>query len=296
MTKLVFAFMQAYRGDERESLLLARSLRTFGDELANHPLWLMMPQNLEQVSESTYQELEKLGVRVHRFEVPEEALKFPYGCKVYAAAAAELLASTQADVLVWMDSDMIFAGEPSKLVLGENISLGYRPVMLKNISSLYNEPMNVFWDFIYERCATPEEHIFPMLTTVDGVQIRPQFNAGMMSVRPKKGLLSTWRDNFERLYQLPELAPFYQEHILYRIFVHQAILSATLLALLMEGAIQDLGPRINIPMFLEYEPDIMRQAITLRYDEFKFFEQPGWEEKVDLNEAFQGWLQEQVRL
>ena len=44
MSNLIFAFMQAYGGDERESLLLARSLREFGGELANQPLWLMMPQ------------------------------------------------------------------------------------------------------------------------------------------------------------------------------------------------------------------------------------------------------------
>lgn len=34
MTRLIFAFMQAYGGDERESLMLARSLRMFGGELA----------------------------------------------------------------------------------------------------------------------------------------------------------------------------------------------------------------------------------------------------------------------
>jgi len=294
MTKLIFAFMQAYGGDERESLLLARSLRTFGGELANHPLWLMMPQNLEQVSASALQALEELGVQVHRFEVPEEALKFPYGCKVYAAAAAESHASSQADILIWMDSDTIFANEPSEVILGEDISLGYRPVMLKNISSLYAEPVNAFWDFIYERCVTPSNHIFPMLTTVDEVQIRPQFNAGMMGVRPEKKLLQTWRDNFERIYQQPELTPFYQEHILYRIFVHQSILAATLLTLLHEDEMQDLGLRVNIPMFLETEPDIARQAVTLRYDEFRFFEAPGWEKKVVLNESLKNWLQAQV--
>jgi len=294
MTKLIFAFMQAYGGDERESLLLARSLRTFGDELANHPLWLMMPQNLEQVSASTLQALEELGVQVHRFEVPEEALKFPYGCKVYAAAAAESHASSQADILIWMDSDTIFANEPSEVILGEDISLGYRPVMLKNISSLYAEPVNAFWDFIYERCVTPSNHIFPMLTTVDEVQIRPQFNAGMMGVRPEKKLLQTWRDNFERIYQQPELTPFYQEHILYRIFVHQSILAATLLTLLHEDEMQDLGLRVNVPMFLKTEPDIARQAVTLRYDEFRFFEAPGWEKKIVLNESLKNWLQAQV--
>ena len=140
MTNLIFAFMQAYGGDERESLLLAHSLRTFGGELSNCPLWLMVPQNLDQFSESTRQALRELDVQVHRFEVPEEALSFPFGGKVYAAAAAEFLASNEADILVWMDSDTIFAGEPAEFVLGENVSLGYRPVMLKNISSLYDEP------------------------------------------------------------------------------------------------------------------------------------------------------------
>ena len=295
MARLIFAFMQAYGGDERESMLLARSLRAFGGKMANHPLWLMMPQKLEQVSESMRQVLGELGVQVHRFEVPEEALRFPFGGKVYAAAAAEALASNQADILVWMDSDTIFTEEPSKFALRENVSLGYRPVMLKNISLLFDEPLNAFWDFIYERCETPVEHIFPMLTTVDGVQIRPQFNAGIMNVRPGKRLLQTWRNNFELLYQQPELSHYYQEHVLYRIFVHQSILAATLLNMFHKDEMQDLGPRVNVPMFLETEPDAASEAVTLRYDEFKFFERPDWEKKVFLNESLKKWLQTQVR-
>lgn len=138
------------------------------------------------------------------------------------------LASNQADILVWMDSDTIFMGEPTEFLLGENVSLGYRPVMLKNISSLFDDPPNDFWDFIYNRCGTPVEKIPPMITTVDAVRIRPQYNAGIMCLRPKKKFLGTWRDNFERLYQQPELSPYYDEHVLYRIFVHQSILAATL--------------------------------------------------------------------
>ena len=281
MSNLIFAFMQAYGGDERESLLLARSLRTFGGEMANRPLWLMMPQNLE-VSESTLRVLDGLGVQVHRFEVPEDALRFPFGGKVYAAAAAESLASDQTDILVWMDSDTVFAGEPTEFLLGENIDLGYRPVMLKNISLLYDEPLNPFWDFLYKHCETPAENIFPMLTTSDRLHIRPQFNAGIMCLRPQKELLRTWRDNFEKLYQRGELDPYYAEHILYRIFVHQAILSATLLAMLEPREMQNLGVRINLPMFLDAEPELFHKAVTLRYDEFKFFEGPDWKKKVDL--------------
>ena len=294
MSNLIFAFMQAYGGDERESLLLARSLRTFGGEMATYPLWLMMPQNLEQVSESTRQALDGMGVQVHRFEVPEEALNFPFGGKVYAAAAAESLASSQAHILVWMDSDTIFAKEPVEFLLGENFNLGYRPVMLKNISLLYDDPVDAFWNFIYEGCDTPVEKIPPMLTTVDAVRIRPQYNAGIICLRPQKKLLRTWRDNFEKLYQGAELAPYYQKHVLYRIFVHQSILSATLLAMLEPNEMQDLGARINLPIFLDAESELFREAVTLRYDEFKFFEGPDWEKKVALSGPLKKWLQVQI--
>ena len=294
MSRLIFAFMQTHTGDERESLLLARSLRTFGGRLANHPLWMMMPQGLEPVSESVLGALEDLEVRFSRFEVPEDALQFPFGSKVYASAAAETLVSNEADILVWMDSDTIFTGEPSEVVLGENISFGYCPVMLKNISSLYDEPVNAFWDFIYKGCGTVEEDIFPMFTTIDKVRIRPQFNAGLLCVCPKVGLLRAWQDNFERLYQQPELAPFYQEHVLYRIFVHQAVLSATLLTRLEKEDMQDLGQRLNCPVFLETDVDVVRNAVTLRYDEFIFFEKPSWENKIELKSQVKTWLQAQV--
>ena len=296
MSNLIFAFMQAYGGNEREALLLARSFRKFGGALANRPLWMMMPQEIEQVSESTLEALGELGVQIHRFAVPKEALNFWFGGKVYAAAAAEALASNQkADVLVWMDSDTVFTGEPYELMLSGNISMGYRPVMLKNISLLFDESLNQFWNFIYERCNTPIEHIFPMLTTVDGVSIRPQFNAGIMSVRTERSLLQSWRENFSTLYLQPELTPFYAQNVLNKIFVHQSILAATLLAKLSVDEIHDMGTRINFPMFLEAEPKSAYNVATLRYDEFKFFDHPDWEKKVFLNETLTDWLRAQVQ-
>ena len=255
----------------------------------------MVPQKPDRISETMHRVLKELGVRVNSFEVPEEALKFPFGGKVYAAAAAEELASSETNVLVWMDSDTIFTGEPVELVLEENASLGYRPVMLKNISSLYDEPVNEFWNFIYKGCGTLVETIHPMLTTVDAVRIRPQFNAGILSVRPKVGLLQAWRNNFERLYRQPELVPFYQENVLYRIFVHQSILAATLLAKLKKGEMQDLGPCFNYPVFLEKTSEIPRDAVTLRYDDFTFFEKPGWKTNFSSIELVKKWLQAQVR-
>ena len=294
MSGLVFAFMQAFGGDERESLLLARSLREFGGDLADSPLWMMMPEGVGQVSEGTLRALEALGVQVHRFEVPEEALHFLFGGKVFAAAAAEKAAENQADILVWMDSDTIFTGEPSEFLLETHFNLGYRPVMLKNISLLQDEPLNGFWEFIYDQCGTLDMDMFSMTTTVDETVIRPQFNAGILCVRPKKHLLQHWQENFDRLYQRPELKPFYQEHVLYYVFVHQSILAATLLQRLTKDETKDLGVRINLPMFLDAKPDLTKNAVTLRYDEYKYFADTSWKEKLNLDETVKLWLQEQV--
>ena len=133
-----------------------------------------------------------------------------------------------------------------------------------------------------------------MRTTVDEVRIRPQYNAGLLSVRPKLGLLQAWRENFERTYQQPEFLPFYQEHVLYRIFVHQAILSAILLAKLKKEEMQDLGPCYNQPIFLNIDAALIREAVTLRYDQFKFFEEPDWDEKIDSSAAVKDWLRAQT--
>lgn len=294
MGALIFAFMQAYGGDERESLLLARSLRAFGGELADRPLWLMMPEEVEQLSASAHRVLADLGVDVCRFVLPEDSLAFPFGGKVHAAAAAEERASGAADVLVWMDSDTVFAGTPGDVRIESGVALGYRPVMLKNISSPCDEPPDAFWRFVYEGCGTPAGRAFPMTTTVDGARIRAQFNAGILCVRPGIGLLRAWRDRFEQLFREPPLAPFYEAHELYRIFVHQAILSATLLARLGEAERRDLGPRVNFPMFLGAPPEGARHAVTLRYDAFEEFEDAGWRAKVVLARPFEEWLRAQL--
>jgi hypothetical protein len=206
------------------------------------------------------------------------------------------LAAQETEILVWMDSDTVFAKEPSEFTLGENIILGYCPVMLKNISSLFDEPINSFWEFIYEGCGTLTEEIPLMVTSIDKVRIRPQFNAGIMSLRPEKNLLQTWRDNFEVLFLRPELVPFYDEHILYRIFVHQAVLSATLLTMLKKDEMRDMGERINFPVFLDSESETAQNAATLRYDEFRFFDHPDWMARASLDKTLERWLQARLDL
>ncbi len=64
--------------------------------------------------------------------------------------------------------------------------------------------------------------------------------------------------------------------------------------MLNKDEMQDLGSRINLPIFLDAEPELFHEAVTLRYDEYEFFKQPDWEKKVVLSETLKKWLQTQV--
>jgi hypothetical protein len=290
--ELAFAFMQAHGGDERESLLLAHSIRRYGGAYADAPIWVLIPQGRSPFSEKAQAALRQLDVNLVPFDVPDAVLDFPFGGKVFAARAAESRLESSGRLLVWMDSDTVILKEPREFLIPENISLGYRPVMLKNISSPYDEPVDEFWRVIFKTCGTSEAHIFPMETTSDKVIIRPQFNAGILVVRPEKELLRSWAENFAELYGHPALDKTYQEHILYKIFVHQSVLSATLLAMLKQEEMQDLGPDVNLPVFLG--PERGDAVTSLRYDEFKFFSGPDWESKFSLDEERMAWLREQI--
>jgi hypothetical protein len=296
---LIFAFMPAYRGAEVESLMLAHSIRAFAGELRNNPIWVLIPQSVETLSTPTRRELLALDAQLIPFDVERETLEFWFGGKVIASAAAESLAQT--DLLVWMDSDTLVLNEPTEFRLDAGKHLGCRPVMLKNISSPYDEPLNRFWELVYRGCNTPPERIFPLTTTVDGVRIRAQFNAGLSVVRPEHGLLRAWCDNFLRLYREPQWDEFYKQHILYRIFIHQAILAATILAQLSQSEIQDFSDRVNYPMFLhnKYPVDrrsnTLNEVVTCRYDEFSFFEERDWRNILAIEEPLGQWLEEMVR-
>ena len=128
--------------------------------------------------------------------------EFPFAVKVFAAAAAESLARGQADYLAWMDSDSIVVSEPKALLLSDGKDLGYRPVDHTLIGSPYDAPIDRFWESIYRHCGVPESRgfPFPMVTSVDERRIRPYFNAGLLVVRPERGLLQSWRERFHRLY------------------------------------------------------------------------------------------------
>lgn len=296
MHSLIFAFLYPEQAPW-QATILAGSIRRFGGALAASPVWTLVP-DLAAVDSpadlSTNTDLHSLDVRPIPFPIDAPALAFPLAAKVYAAAAAEAAATDQAGCLVWMDVDSIVVNEPKALLLEDNSVLGYRPVDHTLIGSLYDDPIDGFWRLIYEACDISEEDVFPMKSSVDEKWLRPYFNAGMLVARPGGGLLQRWRDNFDRLYRQPVFDPFYGQNILCKIFMHQAVLAGTVLALTNKASLQELPYLVNYPLHMHGDypghrrPERLNDVITCRYD--TFFDDPAWESAIPIDEPLKSWL------
>jgi hypothetical protein len=195
--------------------------------------------------------LQSLGVAVKASPVPEEARWLFYGGKPFAAAAAETDCERDKAVLVWLDYDTVVLSEPEEFALAPSISLAYTPVMHNRSGSLAANPPDRFWSRIYEKLAITEDMLFPMVTPADNQTIRAYFHCGQMVLRPQKGILRRWAQDFETLYRDPELVGMCRQDEDQRIFLHQAALTGAVLHRLDRSEMVSLSDRYNYPIFFE---------------------------------------------
>ncbi len=294
MTELVFATMGRTIDQVWESLLLARSLRSFGGSLAAQPFWLLIPTDMEPLPASLAAKLAAVEAQQIPFPLTAEMARFPFAAKTLASGFAETRASAKTALLAWMDPDSLFVQEPAAMLLPEESCLGYRPVDHTLIGSPYDKPLDAFWSLMYARCRVTAGSLPPMRTSVDERWLRPYFNAGLLVVRPQSRLLRTWSETFTGLCTDPDFAPFYEQDALYRIFMHQAVLAGVALAQLAADQRLQLPYQINYPLHMHAGYPRARQVaclndlVSCRYDTLK--PQSNWEQVIPIHEPLLTWL------
>ena len=298
--RLIFATMADLDELQKEVLLLTRSIRAFAGGLSQNQIWIMVPEQYSNsLSQDLLQQYEPLNVLLIPFAVDPDALKFPLAAKVYAAGSAEELADDRAGILSWMDSTSIFFRQPDAFLLKEDISLGYRPVDHTLIGSQIHTPLDAFWSQIYRTCGVPAERVFPMHTAADENILRPYFNAGLLVVRPEVGLLRLWRKNFDASYLTPPFPDFYRQDERYEIFMHQAVLSGTILSCLPTDALHLFNQDVNYPLHMHTEIPLQRRPASLNElisGRYCTAYNPDWLGDFLIEEPLKGWLDEQANL
>ncbi len=297
---LIFATFAEDQEQLYHTLMLTESIRTFAGKFRNAPIWIYVPENLLEKSDAILEKLASLKVEIKTSQAPADALKFYFARKVFAAAEAESEAKDKSESLVWMDEDTIVLQEPKEFLLGPGISLGYRPVTHKNIGSLYAEPLDEFWNRVYEKLSVAESSLFPMITPADQDTLKPYFNAGLLVVKPQRGILEKWSQNFTLLYQDSILTDMCERDRLKKIFLHQAALVGTILNTLEQEEMVDLSLRYNYPIFFKAmygatkEFDSLDDVVTLRYDVYFSNPDPDWDQKLKRPEKTISWLKQRL--
>ena len=300
MKDLIFAFMLGSGEAEKDALRLASSIRTFGGELCFNPIWLVSGRREEELSEATRQKIFSLGARLVTFDPQSIQPKVAFSSFVSAAAIAEGMAQGEASFLTWLAADTMVLQPPIDMLLPAGKSLGACPVHLKLLGSQFNEPIDEYWGLVYRHCQVEVADIYPIQTVVDEQLVRAYFNAGLLVVRPERGLLRAWQSRFEKLAGLPEFGAFYGQNELYEIFIHQAILAGCILALLKQEELQLLPFEMNYPLHLHtrvapfHRPKNLEQLITCRYEEYGgFFGNPNLDKLIHIEQPLKDWLQAQ---
>ncbi len=301
MKDLIFAFMMGSGEAEPDALRLARSIRTFGGELCFNPIWMLSQRREGDLSEATRQELYSVGARLITFDMDLDGVNFPFAAYVTAAGIAEGLAQGEASYLVMMAADTLVLQPPTEFLLQAGKSLGGCPVHLKLLGSDFNQPIDEFWGLIYRDCQVDVEKVFAMQTIVDEQAVRAYFNAGLLVVRPERGLLRIWQSNFERLFRLPEFEAYYQQNELYKIFMHQMVLAGSILSGLKPEEFQQFPFEFNYPLHLHRRvaanrrPTSLKQLVTCRFEDYgEFFGSPDLGGLIQIEKPLNDWLQAQL--
>ncbi|MGI9019992.1 MAG: hypothetical protein ACR2G3_04700 [Solirubrobacterales bacterium] len=181
---------------EAQSLLCVSSLREFGGEHADAPVYAFAPRPGLGPQAATREAMAALDVELVDRPLNASHAEHPTWNKVYVAAWAER--ELDAQRLVFTDSDCAFVAAPSALA-GGKWAAAAKPVGVARAASLGpgDGRAEEWWRRLYETLGIAAE---PYVTTaVDRVRVRAYWNAGLLAVRREAGIFTAWEGALERL-------------------------------------------------------------------------------------------------
>lgn len=284
----------------KHAIVLGESLRRFGGAHAHSPFWILAARQRSLAIGEHRARIAAASLSVLPFDLPGQRQGLPFSTKTAGAAAAEDIARADAiDLLVWMDCGSLILSQPDEFALAPRYAMGYRPVDHTLIGSRWAEPADSFWQEIYRGCGVPAGRLFAMPTTVDEQLLRPYFNAGLVIVRPGRGLFAAWLEQFLKLQTEPAFAPHLTQD-LYRVFFHQAVLAGTVLSILAPAELQLLPPKVSYPLHMhDMYPasgrlNVLDEAVTIRHE--GLFDEPGWQGAagITVGAELAEWIAERI--
>jgi len=190
-------FLIAERGIlEAQAVLLCQSIRKFAGAYSKSPITVISPRRNCRPSTETSRKLARLDVEYLELHLPSPCPDYGPSFRVLVAARMEQQAT--AAVLIQLDCDTIFAGEPDFRLAG--VHAAARPVDVKGMCTEgAGDRFDPYWRTLCEMCGVDYGSIPWVTTTVDNKVVRANYNGGLIAVRRMSGLLRQAEEFFLRL-------------------------------------------------------------------------------------------------
>lgn len=167
---------------EAQTVRLAESIRLFGGHVADSEILAVTARFGPPLSRATRRRFRDLDVRHERVQSQPRYGWFHYLNKPLALAAAEEI--TDAEVIVWMDSDIVLLGEPDQLRLAPAVEFAAAVPDNGVVGTTGpRSPHEADWRRLCDVVGVPLDDLPWVVTDMERERIRLYFNSGVFAYR-----------------------------------------------------------------------------------------------------------------
>ncbi len=166
---------------EAQTVRMVESLRRWGGRFANAPLVAVTPLFGPPLSDKTRKTFERLNVEYLHFQAKSPYPWFKYLNKPNALVAVEERSTSE--YIGWLDSDLLFVGEPDQLILNDGEDF-VACASDKNIGTTGpGDPFESYWKEICQVVGIDICDLPWVTTQMDEKRIRLYWNSGVFVYR-----------------------------------------------------------------------------------------------------------------
>ncbi len=270
--RIAFVFIIEYGDLEQKGLLLSESLRRFFPSEIDCPIFAVRPRKGKEIKQETKEKLMKFHIQYIYEPVNIRWHNLPFANQAYGSAIIEEKIKDEAEVLVYLDADIVCLKYPDKLFLEEDIKVAITPedMIQKSNAIKYGDQLSKNWDFAYNLNHVDRSKLWSIHTKVDKVEIYPSFNSGMIATRPEIGLFRRWREMFDISVSNGYFAmfpPFSKDKAFF--WTDQVFLSSAVVSMFERSEVLILDDSYNFPPILAKE--YSKEHGKIKFDEITFF-------------------------
>ncbi|MFN0263787.1 hypothetical protein ACKTEK_07910 [Tepidamorphus sp. 3E244] len=181
---------------EPQARLLARSIRRSAGRYADTEVHAVQPRGTDPLTPETTDCFAACDVTHHAGRWNTRQANLGTANKVHAAALIET--RSEAEILVFLDTDTVVLGEPSELDLHDDEDIAVQ-LTTRGLGGTTgpSDPLEPYWAACAQACGVELPAMVD--TLISRKRVRGYYNGGLVAMRRSAGIGTQWRDVLNRI-------------------------------------------------------------------------------------------------